>query len=212
MPKIIRRMMLSSTASTNNNLIVVVATTVLLLGIGVVSAFTTSTSTSTTITRTTRNINMIPSFQEIQSQERRRRQNNHYHHRLYHRSTIHEEDIDKEEECDDDDTSIDIEDSSPSSSSSPSPASLFWPSSQTKTTYNKHAAATAVADEVVVDQNQHPIDHYDKIFDSIVKIYSTHNKHPDMMMPWQKLGSYTSTSSGFIIQTWILFSYCNSFR
>ena len=44
------------------------------------------------------------------------------------------------------------------------------------------------------------IDYYDQVFDSIVKIYATHNREPDTSMPWQKQHPYVSTSSGFVIE------------
>ena len=68
-----------------------------------------------------------------------------------------------------------------------SSGSLFWPSDR-KRREGKNRVHRA-------DHNSH----YDNIFDSIVKVYATHNAEPDLTMPWQKCHSSTSYSSGFVI-------------
>lgn len=65
--------------------------------------------------------------------------------------------------------------------------SLFWPSDRKRR-----------EPENLVRQADHN-NRYDDIFDSIVKVYATHNAEPDMTMPWQKSHSSTSYSSGFVI-------------
>jgi len=61
--------------------------------------------------------------------------------------------------------------------------SMFWPSNRIRKK----------------DDSKKQCDYYDEVFDSIVKIYATHNYEPDTTMPWQKRHSYTSYSSGFVI-------------
>ncbi|VEU34121.1 unnamed protein product [Pseudo-nitzschia multistriata] len=91
--------------------------------------------------------------------------------------------------------------------------SLFWPSNSNPT---KKPAASVPGEETPVDAEYcnnegeeyddydegsyyHDCDYYDEVFDSIVKIYATHNFEPDTTMPWQKQKSYNSYSSGFAI-------------
>lgn len=81
-------------------------------------------------------------------------------------------------------------------------SSLFWPSNNKR---KKPLATPSTADNNIKDGNDeeeyeyHDCDYYDEVFDSIVKIYATHNFEPDTTMPWQKRHSYTSYSSGFVI-------------
>jgi len=92
-------------------------------------------------------------------------------------------------------------------------SALFWPSNRKK---KKKTAVRPKAlrdldvgnddgDEKEIyagedeDDYVHECDYYDEVFDSIVKIYATHNYEPDTTMPWQKSHSYASYSSGFVI-------------
>ena len=74
--------------------------------------------------------------------------------------------------------------------------SLFWPSNQKRKKPSTKLGVGGPSKILVEDDDD---DYYDEIFDSIVKIYATHNAEPDTTMPWQKGHSYTSYSSGFII-------------
>jgi S1-C subfamily serine protease len=76
---------------------------------------------------------------------------------------------------------------------SAAPVSLFWPSNKPRRVPVEDAIEDA-------DFEYHECDYYDEVFDSIVKIYATHNFEPDTTMPWQKLKSYNSYSSGFVIE------------
>ncbi len=81
-------------------------------------------------------------------------------------------------------------------------SSLFWPSNikRKKALANPSATEATTEDNNEEDYHYHDCDYYDEVFDSIVKIYATHNFEPDTTMPWQKRHSYTSYSSGFVIQ------------
>jgi len=85
--------------------------------------------------------------------------------------------------------------------------SLFWPSNKTRKkplaraskTDGDNKNADGIEQETEDDYHYHDCDYYDEVFDSIVKIYATHNFEPDTTMPWQKRHSYASYSSGFVI-------------
>lgn len=83
--------------------------------------------------------------------------------------------------------------------------SLFWPSNKmrkkplVKPSEEGDDSAVVSNDENENDYVYHECDYYDEVFDSIVKIYATHSFEPDTTMPWQKRHSYTSYSSGFVI-------------
>eukprot|EP00751_Fragilariopsis_kerguelensis_P034094 CAMPEP_0170976496 /NCGR_PEP_ID=MMETSP0735-20130129/48725_1 /TAXON_ID=186038 /ORGANISM="Fragilariopsis kerguelensis, Strain L26-C5" /LENGTH=815 /DNA_ID=CAMNT_0011398401 /DNA_START=348 /DNA_END=2792 /DNA_ORIENTATION=+ len=121
----------------------------------------------------------------------------------------------------DDDNGIMDDDDSTNNTTSTS-SSLFWPNLNTprrraksnakrrphtntdSTNINgdskvKEAAVSNQQSQNQEQQEQHPIDFYDELFDSIVKIYATHNRVPNYSMPWQYQHPYTSTSSGFVI-------------
>lgn len=86
--------------------------------------------------------------------------------------------------------------------------SLFWPNNQKRKKVlvkpsgkeNESTVKTDAQDEDYTDYEYHECDYYDEVFDSIVKIYATHNFEPDTTMPWQKRHSYASYSSGFVIK------------
>ncbi len=87
--------------------------------------------------------------------------------------------------------------------------SLFWPSNKIRkkpvAKPSEEGDESAVVDSGEKDAGDekdyiyHECDYYDEVFDSIVKIYATHSFEPDTTMPWQKRHSYTSYSSGFVI-------------
>jgi S1-C subfamily serine protease len=92
-------------------------------------------------------------------------------------------------------------------------SSLFWPSNRKKKkktavrpkalrnvgVRNDVGDEKETCDQEDEDDYVHECDYYDEVFDSIVKIYATHNYEPDTTMPWQKGHSYASYSSGFVI-------------
>ena len=65
---------------------------------------------------------------------------------------------------------------------------MFWPSNNKR---KKPLATPSTSDNNIEDGNDeeeyeyHDCDYYDEVFDSIVKIYATHNFEPDTTMPWQ---------------------------